>query len=108
VYWADANALGGVATIDYTSAPVLAALVAGPYRYQIEKNLGALTIFNIDNADKRSGRVRIYRVSGSGISEGEPSTYTVVWVANGLKITLPAEENVTLLLEIRLIHSSRR
>jgi hypothetical protein len=97
------------AAIDYTDAPTMAALVAGPYRYQIKKMLGILDHLNLDNADPRNRRIRIYRVLGVNLLETNPQTYTVVWTVNGLRFTLQDEAKASdLFIEIRLVHSSRR
>jgi hypothetical protein len=102
------------ALIDYSDAPTLAALLPGPYRYRIKKMLGSLDLLNINNADRRSRCIRIYRVSGSSVEELRPATennHTITWVANGLQITQAvgaesAPQN--LFIEIRFIHSARR
>jgi hypothetical protein len=102
------------ALIDYSDAPTLAALVPGPYRYQVKKMLGSLAALNLDSTDRRARRIRIYRVMGIGTEELDPAVddnYIITWVANGLQVTLgtAAESGPqNLFIEIRFIHSSRR
>jgi hypothetical protein len=108
VYRAESLAGGEVFTIDYTDAPTMAALVPGPYKYQIRQWLGSLDHVNGNDASTRPRRIRIYQVSGISLQEIDPGTYSVIWVVNGLQITFPAESAGTLLLEIRFVHSSRR
>jgi hypothetical protein len=97
------------ADLDYTGAD-FTALAAGPYRTQIAKWLGALDRLNLESAayPQVKKRIRVYRVSGQSTEEVEPATYTLAWTANGMTATLSSEGTANLVIEIRLIHSSRR
>lgn len=113
VYKLENGGLGGTALIDYTSAPELAKLVAGPYRYEIVRWLNQLDKYNLGNVSHRDCRIRIYRVGGlSTFAEIEPVlAYSITWVAAGLQVFLDAGAEADLaylLIEIRFIHSSRR
>ncbi len=106
---------GDAGTLDYSNAPTYAALRPGPYKTQIRKWLGSLGVLNVDDATPgtafRKRRIRVYRVAGQAAAEGDPSgAYTLQWVANGLQAVGIANDGgaLNVVIEIRLIHSSRR
>lgn len=99
--------------LDYSDAPTFAALVPGPYKNFIRKNLGFLDALNLSDAGDtgpRKRRIRMYQVSGAPLSEVNLDfSYTLTWNANGLTATLSSGEGEAVRrIEIRFIHSSRR
>jgi hypothetical protein len=120
VYRVDGGADGTEGTLDYTSAPKLTELVAGPYRYYIVRGLSGfgfggsvnqLAKLNLDGALVGPARVRIHLITGMNLSNDLPETLTLKWTATGLSATFPGSTGETpqsLLIEIRFRHSSLR
>lgn len=106
------SADGNPGVLNYAGAD-FTALVPGPYKSQIQKWLGSLDGCNLDSASTNVAqrrRFRIYRVGGQPAPDGVVSEVplTLAWTANGISATLSTEVPIAILIEIRLIHSSRR
>lgn len=99
------------AVINYTDAPTLAALVAGPYKAEVKLRAAAGTLDKANLDQNASPRIRIYYpLAISDLTQLPIGAFTVAWTTTGLSITLPGEGEGAqdLYIEIRFIHSARR
>jgi hypothetical protein len=110
VYKVDGASGNDPVLIDYTDAPTLAHLVAGPLKAEIVKRLGALTALNLNGT--ASGRVRIYLVTGISDFIICNDGLGVQWVANGLQVFADeggeGQSPSDFYIEVRFQHSEDR